>query len=94
MEHVPGGGDDYVVKAQGAVGENGLALLVKAYAYAHVVALIGGVGVLENDIAYAELLPAYLLAVFPLRPTWLSSSSFVSPCWRKHQATKPEQSRP
>ena len=41
MEHVPGGGDDYVVKAQSAVGENGLALLVKAYAYAHVVALIG-----------------------------------------------------
>ena len=68
MEHVPGGGDDYVVEAQGAVGENGLALLVKAYAYAHVVALIGGIGILKDNIAHPKLLPAYLLAVFPLSP--------------------------
>lgn len=68
MEHVPGGGDDYVVEAQGTVCKDGLALLVKAYADADVIALIGGVGVLENDIAYAELLPAYFGAVFPLGP--------------------------
>ena len=68
MEHVPGGGDDYVVEAQGAVGENGLALLVKAYADADVVALIGGIGILKDNIAHTKLLPAYLLAVFPLSP--------------------------
>ena len=68
MEHVPGGCDYHVVEAQGAVGENGLALLVKAYAYAHVVALIGGIGILKDNIAHPKLLPAYLLAVFPLSP--------------------------
>ena len=68
MEHVPGGGDNHIVKAQGAVGENGLALLVKAYADADVVALIGGIGILKDNIAHPKLLPAYLLAVFPLSP--------------------------
>ena len=83
MEHVPGGGDDYVVEAQGAVGENGLALLVKAYAYAHVVALIGGIGILKDNIAPPEAPSSSSPRCLSTAPmcrdlTRLSSSSFVS----------------